>query len=91
MAFWFTFEVFRSKETTRPGLRPTKENAGNEGIGVDGGTPGGTLAPNSDRYNAFCERLKASGFTGKQLMLIDDALRETGLQISEVGDAPGRS
>ncbi len=60
------------------------------GTSIKSGTPGGTLAPNSDRYNAFCDLLTASGFTGAQLMLIDDALRETGLQISDMDEVPRR-
>jgi hypothetical protein len=32
-------------------------------------------------YDAFAALLKASGFTGTQLVLISDALREAGLEI----------
>ncbi|MDG2128738.1 MAG: hypothetical protein P8K08_12145 [Fuerstiella sp.] len=48
------------------------------------------LVPDSDQYAAFLDLLKSSGFTRTQLMLIDDALWETGLQISVVDEGPFR-
>ncbi|MCP4512134.1 MAG: hypothetical protein GY826_37685, partial [Fuerstiella sp.] len=54
------------------------------------GNTGGNIEPNSDRYNAFRDLLTSSGLTEAQLMLIDDALWETGLQISVVDEGPFR-
>ena len=68
---------------TPQGLQPVNKNAGKHEESVAGGPPGGPLPPDSDQYNAFRQRLKASGFTGEQLILIDDALRQCGLKISE--------
>jgi hypothetical protein len=51
----------------------------------------GNIEPNSDQIAAFLDLLTSSGFTEAQLMLIDDALRETGLQITEVTDVPCRA
>ncbi len=42
---------------------------------------GGRLPTDSDRYVAFCERLKAAEFTTQQLMLINDAFREARLEL----------
>jgi len=72
------------------GLEPASKNTGSDDSHCISGTPGGTLAPDSDRYNAFCDLLTASGLTGPQLRLIDDALRKTGLQITEVTEVPYR-
>ncbi|MEO2017618.1 MAG: hypothetical protein ABGZ53_24960, partial [Fuerstiella sp.] len=64
------FDGFRYNSTnaTKHRLSTTLPKSGNTG---------GNIGPNSDRYNAFCDLLTAAGLTGTQLMLIDDALRET--------------
>jgi integrase len=74
----------RSKEYPEQGSNRTSKNIGSDDALGDGGTPGGTLADNSDQHAAFVEQLKAAGFTGTQLVLIGDALRESGLQIVAV-------
>lgn len=45
------------------------------------GNHSGNFSPNSKRHNAFHELLTAAGFTKPQLLLIDDALHEAGLEI----------
>ena len=45
------------------------------------------IGANSDRYAAFCTLLNEWGFTGTQLVLIGDALRESGLEIVAVDPA----
>jgi hypothetical protein len=61
--------------------RTHQQNTGSDAHSADGGNHSGNIEPNSDQYAVFCERLKASGFTGVQMKLIGDALRESGLQI----------
>ncbi|MEO2017163.1 MAG: hypothetical protein ABGZ53_22640 [Fuerstiella sp.] len=54
------------------------------------GNTGGNIEPDSDQIAAFFDLLTAAGLTEAQLMLIDDALRETGLQISDMDEVPCR-
>ena len=74
-------------QLTRPGLEPTSKNIGSDARSVDGGNHGGNIEPISDQYAVFCERLNEWGFTGTQLVLIGDALRESGLEIVAVDPA----
>lgn len=65
----------------RAGIEPTSKNIGSNGHWVDGGPAGGPLGDETACFAAFCERLKAAGFTAGQLREIDDALRECGLAV----------
>ena len=52
-------------------------------IAGESGTPGGTLHSDFYRHSHFSELLKEWGFTGAQLVLISDAMREAGLEFVE--------
>jgi hypothetical protein len=65
------------------------KHSGSAALAKSGNT-GGNIEPDSDRYNAFRDLLTSSGFTEAQLMLIADALRETGLRVSVVDECPSR-
>ena len=47
------------------------------------------IGANSAIYAAFCERLRLAGFTSNQLMQIDDALRECGLEVVAMESVSG--
>ena len=69
------------KRVPRAGFEQSNKNTGNAATAGTGGNTGGDIEPNSDRYDAFCDQLKSWGFSGEQLVLIGDALRENGLEI----------
>ncbi|HIF01351.1 MAG TPA: hypothetical protein EYG03_24645 [Planctomycetes bacterium] len=70
----------------RTDQRFTTSNAPGEKSGI----PGGIERPNSDQIAAFFDLLTSCGFTEAQLMLINDTLREAGLQISDMDEVSGR-
>ena len=50
-------------------------------LSENGGPAGGPLGCDSETFIRFTEQLKAAGFSVDQLVLIGDALRESGLEI----------
>ncbi len=79
-------------ENSRGGTRTRAENSGETALLYEGdaksealtlGRPqsSGTVPPDSDCYSYFVRQLTEQGFTGPQLLMMNDALREAGLQI----------